>query len=78
VTVTVHVPTCVALRVEPVIEQPALPAFVTVYVTTPVPEPPLEVSVRGFPTFPVVLVSVRAAWVPCVMVTVVAAELTAA
>jgi hypothetical protein len=62
------------------IEQLADPAFVTVKVTLPVPEPPPEVNWRGWPTTPLVEVSVRAA---CAMrgavtnVTVVVGELIA-
>jgi len=36
-------------RVVPEIEQPAVPAVVTAYVTTPVPDPPEVDNVRVFP-----------------------------
>ncbi|WP_371079282.1 hypothetical protein, partial [Salmonella enterica] len=39
----------VTLSVEPEIEQPAVPAVVTAYVTAPSPEPPDVVSVRVLP-----------------------------
>ena len=38
---TPQVPTVVYERVVPVIEQPAVPAVVTAYVTAPVPVPPV-------------------------------------
>jgi hypothetical protein len=41
VAVTPQVPTDVYERVAPVIEQPAVPAVVTAYVTAPVPVPPV-------------------------------------
>ena len=39
-----QVPTAVALNVDPLTEQPAVPAEVTAYVTAPVLEPPLVVN----------------------------------
>jgi hypothetical protein len=54
VAVTVHVPAAVALNVDPLTEQPAVPADVTAYVTAPVLEPPLVVNETVDPKVPVV------------------------
>jgi len=53
----VHVPTRVALRVVPEMEQPAVPMVVTTKLTAPVPEPPLESSTRFLPYVPPVVKS---------------------
>jgi hypothetical protein len=58
VAVTVHVPGVFAFNTLPLeIEQPAVPAEVTVKVTVPVPEPPEVVSVRAEPYVPLVEVT---------------------
>ena len=51
VAVTAHVEpaTPVNVRVVPEIEQPAVPAVVTAYVTAPLPEPPEVVKVNVLP-----------------------------
>ena len=54
VMVTVHLPAVVAVRTPFVMVQPAPPGFVTVYVTAPVPVPPVKPSVIPVPTVPVV------------------------
>jgi hypothetical protein len=61
VAVTEHVPALVAESALPLIAQPLAVPLLTVYVTAPVPEPPLVVSVKGVPTVPVTLVTARAA-----------------
>ena len=58
VAVTKQVPAEVALNTAPLIEQPLAVPPVTEYLTTPVPDPPLVVRVRGAPTMPFVLVRV--------------------
>jgi hypothetical protein len=50
----VQVPTAVALNVDPLTEQPAVPAEVTAYVTAPVLDPPLVVNETVDPKVPVV------------------------
>ena len=51
VAVTAHVEPATPVKesVEPEIEQPAVPAVVTAYVTAPVPEPPEVVNVNVLP-----------------------------
>ena len=50
-----HVPGDVALNVVPLmIEQPAVPAVVTAYVTAPLPEPPDVSRVMSVPYVPLV------------------------
>jgi hypothetical protein len=58
-TVTVHVPALVAFKTPDVMEQPAVPAVATEYVTAPAPPPPDEANERPDPYVPLVLVSVR-------------------
>jgi hypothetical protein len=61
VTVTVQVPDLEERRVSPLIEQWALPALVTAYVTAPVPDPPDDVKVNESPLVSPMLVSVSVA-----------------
>ena len=60
VAVTEHVPCEVYDSVDPVTEQPAVPADVTAYVTAPDPEPPLVASATVEPIVPDVVVTVSA------------------
>ena len=52
--VTVHFPTVAAFNTPFVMVQPAPPGEVTVYVTAPVPVPPVNTNVIPVPTVPVV------------------------
>jgi hypothetical protein len=77
VAVTTQLPPLVALKVEPLTEQPEADPLVAAYVTAPAPEPPLVVSAIVEPTRPERDVSVKAAWVAGAKVTTVAGEFDA-